>query len=127
MFKVPALTLSLAGLLACLAALPAHAVPGGKIGVLKRGLYICEWPGDAAGLDWRVREPEWDFEITSAARYKDSAGHGTYLRTSDDLLFTSGPKKGVRFVLKSENYLRRLGPDGEVDGFRCVRQGPNTD
>jgi hypothetical protein len=125
MFRPAALVLLTLCIALC-TALPVQAVPGGKIGVLKRGIYACEWPGDAAGADWRIRAPEADFTITSASRYEGTAGHGTYLRTGDKVQFTSGPQKGTRFVMKNETYLRRLGPDDETDGFRCVRQGPNN-
>ena len=100
---------------------PALAVDG-NLGVLQRGQYLCERPGGISFDEWRIREPEKDFSVISGSRYETPDGVGIYLRTSDEVLFTSGPLKGAKFRMKNESFLRILGPDGSPNGKRCVRK-----
>jgi hypothetical protein len=120
-FTTP-LSLALAIAAALSLAASAGAAPGGRIGTLERGAYSCETPGDVTAARG-VPAPEEDFTITNASTYQTPEGSGTYLRTGDVVTMTSGPKKGQRFEMKNERFLRRLGPDGLADGLRCVRMG----
>ena len=107
-------------LLSALLAVPALAQ--GPVGTAARGSYSCELPGNAAGAAG-IAQPEANFRIASASRYQSALGDGTYLRQGDTIRFTSGPRKGEAYGLESENFLRRLGPDGKPTRLRCVRRG----
>lgn len=100
----------------------AHAVSGGKLGTLGRGIYTCELPGDATSSRG-IEVPEAGFEVTHSSTYRTERGRGIYLRTGDNVTMTSGPKKGERYVLKNENFLRKIDEDGKETGMRCVRLG----
>ena len=39
---------------------------------------------------------------------------------------TSGPRQGTRYRRVSENFLRKLNPDGSDSPLRCVRGVPNN-
>lgn len=112
-------------MLALLAAAPALAVPGGRIGTLNQGHYICELPGDAAGPAG-IRQADKAFDVLNYSSYSTSRGRGTYLLVGDTLTFTSGPRKGERFHRVSSNFLRQIGPDGKDANLRCVRQVVNN-
>lgn len=100
----------------------ASAVSGGKLGTLDRGRYVCETGGDAA-TGRGVAVPEANFEITNSSTYLSAEGSGHYLRTGDLVRMTSGPRKGERFQVKSENFLRQTTSDGTETGLRCIRLG----
>ncbi|HOB14168.1 MAG TPA: hypothetical protein PKN09_07990 [Novosphingobium sp.] len=103
----------------------ALAVPGGPIGSLQPAAYLCELPGDATGAAG-YRVPSEDFTIINANTYNTASGRGTYLLTGDDLVLTSGPKRGQKFHRISANFLRKLGPDGKDSDLRCVRRVINN-
>lgn len=103
--------------------LAAHAAPGGKLGTLPHGLYICSTPGDATGAPWNVI-PEREFTIGTASTYRTSTGSGTYLLTGDRIVFTRGPLKGERFVRTGTSTIRKTDDDGTAGRMRCVR-GPS--
>ena len=67
--------------------------------------------------------PAADFEITNDSTYQVSDGRGTYLRTGDDVRMTSGPRKGERYTVQSEHFLRKVGGNGKDSGLRCIRLG----
>jgi hypothetical protein len=67
--------------------------------------------------------PQADFAITNDSTYLVPDGHGTYLRTGDDLRMTSGPRKGDRYTVQSEHFLRKLDADGKDSGLRCIKLG----
>ncbi len=113
-----------AAILLCLA-LPAHATPGGPIGSLRAGDYICELPGDATGAAG-IRQPQENFRILNANSYQTASGRGAYLLTGDLLAMTSGPKAGQKFRRISDRFLRLIGSDGEDGPLRCVRQVVNN-
>lgn len=116
-FALPAAVLSLSA--------AAWAVPGGRIGVLAPAAYLCEMPGDATGpVGYRVDAE--NFEVVDSTSYRVGEARGTYLLTGDDLVLTSGPKRGNRYTRVSDNYLRKLGPDGKVSSLRCVRTVVNN-
>lgn len=116
----------LAGLWVALGwATPAQAAPGGSLGTLPLGRYICELPGSATGPAG-VRQAEADFTIMHASSYAVGDDTGTYLLTGDLAQMTSGPQKGVRYRRISENFLRRLNADGSESPLRCVRSVPNN-
>lgn len=112
----------------CAAALclpsPVWAAPGGDIGTLPLGHYVCELPGDALGAAGRA-VPDDDFTIRIGSTYQAHGGRGTYLRTGNDVVLTGGPRKGERYRLESENFLRRVGTGGEA-AMRCVASPNNS-
>lgn len=108
--------------LLALAAAPAAAAPGGPIGVMPLGNYICELPGDATGPAGQ-RQPDEDFRITHGSSYRAARGQGVYLLTGDRLTFTSGPYRGRTWHRTGRTFLRRIQPDGSDGALRCVRQG----
>jgi hypothetical protein len=109
-----------APLLALSLAAPAQAVPGGEIGTLDIGRYVCELPGDASGLAGRA-VPTVDFAVVNASSYRSGDAMGTYLLTGDRMVMTSGPRKGERYHRVSRDFLRRIGRDGRDTTLRCVR------
>lgn len=116
-YALPALLLAASG--------AAFAVPGGPIDVLAPAAYACEMPGDATNAaGYRVDEE--NFAIANSTSYFTPEGRGTYLLTGDDLVLTSGPKKGNRYRRASDNFLRKLGPDGKETALRCVRKVLNN-
>ena len=103
----------------------ALAVPGGPIDVLAPAAYQCEMPGDASGpAGYRVTSE--DFAIVNSNTYYTAQGRGTYLLTGDLLVLTSGPKRGHKYHRISDNFLRKLGPDGKDSALRCVRKVLNN-
>lgn len=111
--------------LAVLAAGPALATPGGPIDTLQQGTYVCELPGDAAGPAG-LRQPHRDFTVINSSSYTAEGQRGTYLLTGDNVVFTSGPRKGQRYTRLSANFLREIGLDGEAGRLRCVRRVVNN-
>lgn len=118
------MTLRAAPLLLALAA-PALAVPGGPIGQIPPGNFLCEMPGDATGAVG-LRVPDEDFVVVNANTYRTAKGRGTYLLTGDLLVLTSGPKNGQKFRRINDSFLRKLGPDGQESTLRCVRRVVNN-
>lgn len=104
---------------------PAFAVSGGDIGTLPIGYYVCELPGDATGPAGR-HVPEADFSVVNASSYKAGGVRGSYLLTGDRMVMTGGPRKGERYHRISDNFLRRIGPDGQDSEMRCVRRNRNN-
>ena len=116
-YAIPAVLLAASG--------AALAVPGGPIDVLAPAAYAGEMPGDATNAaGYRVDEE--NFAIANSTSYFTPEGRGTYLLTGDDLVLTSGPKKGNRYRRASDNFLRKLGPDGKETALRCVRKVLNN-
>ncbi len=100
-------------------AAPAAAVPGGEIGTLTLGRYTCELPGDALGPRGRLQPAE-DFAIVTGSAYRANGEAGTYLLTGDQVVLTSGPRKGERYHRISDGFLRRQNADGSDGDLRCV-------
>jgi hypothetical protein len=115
----------LLSLFALFAASAANAAPGGRIGTLPIGRYACELPGNA-GTVAGVPQPKEDFAVLHASRYQAAGERGIYLLTGDLVQLTSGPKNGARYRRVSENFLRKLNPDGTDGELRCVRGVPNN-
>jgi hypothetical protein len=92
----------------------------GQIGTIERGQYTCELPGDASGAAG-IHQPQEDFRIASASRYRADDGDGTYLRRGDVMTMTSGPRNGAQYAVISPNFLRKL-DNGEPGRLRCVRR-----
>jgi hypothetical protein len=105
-----------------LVAVPSLATPGGQLGTLPLGNYVCSLPGDATGAAWQV-VPEKGFTIGNASTYHTDAGSGTYLLTGDTVKFTRGPMKGMRFARETRGSLRWLDAEGKPGRVRCVRAG----
>ena len=108
------------GIASALFAAPAVAVSGGELGTLERGPWACEMPGDATTTAGMAM-PAADFEITNDSTYQVSDGRGTYLRTGDDVRMTSGPRKGERYTVQSEHFLRKLDACCKDTGLRCIK------
>lgn len=107
--------------LASLALIAAAPPPGeGAIGTVARGTFVCELPGDAAGLAG-IPQPERGFRIKSASRYAVPQGSGIYLRRGDILNFTTGPRQGERYQVMSPTFLRLI-EDGRPGPLRCIRK-----
>lgn len=105
--------------MACLAlAVPATAQ--GPIGTIERGQYICELPGDAAG-QVGIHQPQEDFRIASASRYRAADGDGTYLRRGDVVTMSSGPRNGAQYLVISSTFLRKI-ENGQPGRLRCFRR-----
>ena len=111
---IPALGLLLA------ASATAQVPTNGPIGTVERGRYVCELPGDAAG-DVGIHQPEEDFTIASASRYRSPQGNGTYLRRGDVLTMSSGPRNGDQYAVISPVFLRKI-ENGEPGRLRCYRR-----
>ena len=108
--------------IAALAAVPEPvlAAPGGAIGMLRPGSYVCELPGDAAGPVGHPVDAE-AFVIIDAKSYGVGDQRGTYLLLGDALTMTSGPKRGQTFHRLSSGFLRRT--EGGADtALRCIRR-----
>jgi hypothetical protein len=103
-------------LAAAAAAMPASAQ--GAIGVVARGFYVCELPGDAAGQAG-IEQPQRNFRIQSASRYSSPQGKGTYLRRGNTLTLTSGPRRGESFTVSSSGALRAI-EGGRPGRLRCI-------
>lgn len=106
-------------------AAPALAVPGGPIGQLNPGTYLCEQPGDAGGAVG-LRVAGEDFEIVNANTYRSASGRGTYLLTGNILTFTSGPKYEQTFHRITNGFLRKIDTSGADTKLRCVRRTMNN-
>lgn len=100
---------------------PALPPPGGMLKTMPHGNYDCALPGDAGAQAYRVDEAE-NFRISTASRYTNTQGAGTYILRGDDLTFTRGPKKGERFVRVGTNQLRKLDSMGERTAILCTRR-----
>ena len=113
--------------IACLIALLPHPalaaeptpVPGGEIGTLEQGRYVCELPGDATGPAGR-HVADADFTVISASNYRAKGRQGSYLLTGDRVTMTSGPHKGRRLHRLSRGFLREVDADGSDGLLRCV-------
>jgi len=116
-YALPALLLA--------ASAAAFAVPGGRIDVLAPAAYACEMPGDATNAaGYRVDEE--NFAIANSTSYFTPEGRGTYLLTGDELVLTSGPKRGNKYRRASDNFLRKLDAQGNETALRCVRKVLNN-
>lgn len=102
-----------------------QAAPGGLIGTMQPGAYVCELPGDATGPAG-IHAPQQDFAVANASNYTTARGRGSYLLTGDVLAMTSGPKKGQRFRKLSQSFLREIDARGAALPLRCVRRVNNN-
>lgn len=96
-----------------------RAVPGGQIGTLPVGRYLCELPGDATNTAGQ-RVPDADFEVISASSYVVGHERGIYLLTGDETVMTSGPFRARHFKRTSYGVLKPLEADGGESAMRCV-------
>lgn len=108
----------------CLMAMPAHAAPGGRLGVLPDGYWQCGVPGDAMGVAFHIDEGA-GFATVPNSSYRSRDGGGTYLLTGTTVTFTRGPLKGRGYELESENRLRSLDGDGRLICNRRAHRGDN--
>jgi hypothetical protein len=97
------------------------AVAQGKIGTIERGQYVCELPDDAGGQAG-IEQPEENFRIASASRYRSPQGSGTYLRRGDVVTMSSGPRNGDQYLVISPSFLRKM-ENGEPGRLRCFLRG----
>lgn len=95
----------------------------GPLGTLPLGRYLCELPGDAAGLASKPIPGAW-FDVINASSYDSERGDGTYLMTGEEVVFTRGPMRGARFERSGARTLKRTDLIGAQAKMRCVRTGP---
>ena len=110
---------------ALLLGVPAAATPGGEIGTLATGEFMCELPGDASG-PVGTPVPEEGFTVVNASSYAAAGAVGSYLLTGDTVVMTSGPFQGKRYHRLSNGFVRLIGPDGKESALRCVRRKRNN-
>jgi len=103
----------------------ALAVPGGEIGTLPKGNYVCEIPGDASG-PYRKRVPEEDFTIITASSYVAEGRRASYLMTGDRVTMTGGVLEGKRYLRVSHGVLKILDNDRNETPVRCVLTSRNN-
>lgn len=104
---------------------PARAATAADVlGTMHLGTYVCEVGGDALGHPHHV--PGADFTILRSSAYAVGRAQGSYLFTGDLMVMTSGPHRGERYRRISDNFLRKLKPDGSDDDIRCIRQVLNN-
>ena len=104
-----------------LLALGAPLLAQSQIGTVERGHYVCELPGDAGG-EVGIIQPDENFEIASASRYRSPQGNGTYLRRGDTVTMTSGPRNGTSYAVLSPTMVRKI-ENGQPGRLRCYRRG----
>lgn len=112
----------LLGITATIACTPAFAAKDGRLSTLERGEYTCEMPGDAASRRG-IPVPEQSFKVINASAYIANGKRGKYLKLGESVTMTTGPLKTNRYILKSDHFLRQIGPNGEPTGLRCVKLG----
>ena len=95
---------------------------GGMLRTMPHGTYECALPGDAGGKAYEVVEDA-EFSISTASRYSDARGEGTYIMRGNKLTFTAGPKSGERYDRTGQNQLRKVGADGKRTDLLCTRLG----
>jgi len=105
---------------------PALAAPGGVIGTLPLGDFVCELPGNAEG-PVSLRVPASDFTVLNASSYRTPAGQGTYLLTGDRMVITAGPLRGNQYRAISPKFLRQVDSDGHDTRLRCILRMANND
>ena len=110
-----------AAILAAAAASSGLATPG-KLGSLPHGLYVCSLPGNASGPAWE-EIPSKNFRIENASTYHTEEGSGIYLMTGNEVLFTRGPMKGLRFERTGNTTLIWLDENRQRSRIRCIRGG----
>lgn len=98
----------------------APALPQGQIGTIERGQYVCELPGDAGGAVG-IHQPQEDFRIASASRYRAQDGDGTYIRRGNVVTMSSGPRNGTQYAVISPSLLRKM-ENGQPGRLRCYRR-----
>jgi len=93
---------------------------GGMLRTVPHGVYECALPGDAGGRAYTVVAAE-EFRISTASRYRNADGTGTYILRGSKLTFTAGPKNGERFERVGENQLLKVDAKGERSQLLCTR------
>lgn len=96
-----------------------------QIQTLPLGAYSCELPGDAMHAAGRPVVSE-DFAIVHSSTYESAGKQGSYLLTANIIEMTSGPRAGERFHRISNNFLRKMSPDGTDSELRCIRRVANN-
>jgi hypothetical protein len=120
-FFVPFAALALAPLTLAQASPAPKPPPGGLLRTLLKGYWICESAGDAVSAP--TPYPQDSFRVIADSGYRTSAGQtGTYLLTGNDMLMTTGPFRGRKYLLIGQGILHPIGPDGKRTTDRCVRQ-----
>lgn len=105
------------------AAVPTGAQDGRPLSTLPHGMYECALPGDAQNAAFKTIEAE-GFRILPGSGYRDAGGaRGVYLLRGNELVFTTGPKKGQRFRRTGNNTLKRLTSNGAIGRLTCTRLG----
>ena len=73
-----------------------------------------------------VSQPAEDFTILHSSMYETARGRGSYLMTGEEIVMTTGPKRGERYVRITENFLRKLDAVGQQTSLRCARRVQNN-
>jgi hypothetical protein len=104
------------------AATSPSPVPGGRLSTLELGRYGCEHPDP---MDVTRGRPVGgaDFSIVNASSYRQDGVMGSYLRTGDDVVMTSGPRRGERYRVAGRAVLVRTDLAGSEPDQRCVTIG----
>jgi len=113
------LALSAGMLPACASSGVPQPVPGGRIGTLEPGRYVCEMPGDAAGAAGKP-VTEFEFQVVNSSSYKAQGIRGSYLHTGDRVVMTSGKLRGLKLHRITQGFLRHVLADGSEGPMRCV-------
>lgn len=97
-------------------------VPGGRLRTLELGRYGCEHPDP---LDVTRGRPVGgaDFSVVNASSYRQDGVMGSYLRTGDDVVMTSGPRRGERYRVAGRAILVRTDLASNEPDQRCVAIG----
>ncbi|MEM6584665.1 MAG: elongation factor P [Pseudomonadota bacterium] len=103
------------------ASVPSGAQDGRPLRTLPHGTYECALPGDATGDAFTAVKAE-DFRVLPGSGYRDAGGkRGVYLLRGNELVFTSGSKKGQKFRRLGNNTVKRIKEDGELSRLTCTR------
>jgi hypothetical protein len=81
---------------------------------------------DPLGVTRGTPEVNASFSIVNASSYRDEHIVGSYLRTGDSVVLTSGVRAGERYRVVSTATLQRVDAKGTDTPVRCVLVKRNT-
>jgi hypothetical protein len=118
----PASLVILPAALLLMAASGPAPVAGGRLSTLDLGRYACEMPDPVDVTRGRPIEGS-GFNVVNASSYRDGGMMGSYLRTGDTVVMTSGVRKGERYRVAGRGILQRTERSGADARERCVSVG----